>query len=281
MRRSKHFRLLRAEPLEARLLLATLHVDDMVFMEGQERGGEFTGGTVSQRVPVHLSQALLHDPVTVNYATQDGSAVAGEDYIATSGELVFLPGETLQWITVDILRDADQTTDFGRGSILTEDFSIQLSSANGASLTGDADDEAVITIVDSDSTGVPAPTPEWQIFSTQGEGSSEVTVTANRLNVSTILGVPLNEDDTDESCEPHTPGLDPSDPNFIGRGESCGQGIGNHGAYIQLLDLRKMTPAFIWQSRQVSKFPNCQMKAGDVFFTGNEDGLDSMRTGSS
>jgi hypothetical protein len=42
-------------------------------------------------------------PVTVNYATVDGTAVAGTDYVATSGTLTFAPGQTGQYITVSIL----------------------------------------------------------------------------------------------------------------------------------------------------------------------------------
>ena len=44
--------------------------------------------------------------VTVDYATSDGSALAGGDYTATSGTLTFAPGETVKAITVPILDDA-------------------------------------------------------------------------------------------------------------------------------------------------------------------------------
>ena len=39
-------------------------------------------------------------PVTVHYATQDGTAVAGKDYVGTSGTLSFAPGQTQQTIQV-------------------------------------------------------------------------------------------------------------------------------------------------------------------------------------
>ncbi|MEI6083587.1 MAG: Ig-like domain-containing protein [Verrucomicrobiota bacterium] len=38
--------------------------------------------------------------VTVDFATADGSALAGSDYVATNGALTFLPGELLKTITV-------------------------------------------------------------------------------------------------------------------------------------------------------------------------------------
>ncbi len=45
-------------------------------------------------------------PVSVNYATQDGTATLGEDYVATSGTLNWAPGDTTsRFVTVDILGD--------------------------------------------------------------------------------------------------------------------------------------------------------------------------------
>ena len=46
------------------------------------------------------------DPVTVAYATADGTATAGEDYTAASGTVTFAPGETEQTIAVTVLDDA-------------------------------------------------------------------------------------------------------------------------------------------------------------------------------
>src|SRR5262249_14556356 len=44
--------------------------------------------------------------VTVNYATQDFTAVAGSDYTATSGTLTFAPGETTKTVSVPVTDDA-------------------------------------------------------------------------------------------------------------------------------------------------------------------------------
>ncbi len=41
--------------------------------------------------------------VTVDYSTADGTAVAGTDYTATSGQLIFQPGDTSQTVSVPIL----------------------------------------------------------------------------------------------------------------------------------------------------------------------------------
>ena len=46
------------------------------------------------------------DVVTVDYATRDGTAAAGEDYRATNGTLRFAPGETLKTVEIEVLPDA-------------------------------------------------------------------------------------------------------------------------------------------------------------------------------
>ena len=50
--------------------------------------------------------AGLSHLVIVDYATRDGSARAGEDYRATSGTLIFEPGETVKTVEVPVLADA-------------------------------------------------------------------------------------------------------------------------------------------------------------------------------
>ena len=77
--------------------------------------------------------------VTVDYATADGSATAGEDYTAASGTLTFAPGETSKTVAVPVLDDA---IDEGE-----ETFTLALSDPSGAAL---ADAEAVGTITNRD-----------------------------------------------------------------------------------------------------------------------------------
>jgi hypothetical protein len=50
-------------------------------------------------------------PVAVEYFTGDGSAVAGQDYVATSGTVTFAPGETWKTIAVPLIADAVPETD--------------------------------------------------------------------------------------------------------------------------------------------------------------------------
>ena len=64
--------------------------------------------------------------VTVKYATADGTAVAGSDYIASSGILTFSPGVTIQQVTVPIINDTVVEPD--------ENFSVTLQSPVNATL---------------------------------------------------------------------------------------------------------------------------------------------------
>jgi chitinase len=64
-------------------------------------------------------------PVTVRYATQDGTAVAGKDYVAQSGTLTFAPGQTQQTI---------QVAGTGDTIAAAESFNVVLSSPSGATI---------------------------------------------------------------------------------------------------------------------------------------------------
>ncbi len=65
------------------------------------------------------------EPVTVNYATLDGSAKAGVDYTSTSGTLTFASGETSGMVTVPLIKNDDA---------LNKTFSLVLSDPTQAAL---------------------------------------------------------------------------------------------------------------------------------------------------
>ena len=88
--------------------------------------------------PVTLSDSA-EVPITVAYATADGTARAGEDYTAMSGTLTFAAGETSLAINVAVMADPRPEHD--------ETFSIRLSNPVNASL-GNA--TATGTIADDD-----------------------------------------------------------------------------------------------------------------------------------
>lgn len=64
--------------------------------------------------------------VTVHFTTQDGSAVAGQDYVATNGVVTFAPGETSHIITIVVTADNPPEPD--------EQFSIVLNNPVNASI---------------------------------------------------------------------------------------------------------------------------------------------------
>ena len=108
---------------------ALLSVADARASEGQDAAVDFA---------VTLSRAASSE-VTVEYVTQDGTAVTGEDYTRTRGTLTFAPGETEKTVSVPILDDA---IDEGE-----ETFTLKLRNANGAYIV---DDEATGTIENDD-----------------------------------------------------------------------------------------------------------------------------------
>jgi len=71
-----------------------LIITDAVVAEGDS-------GPTNAVFTVQLTNPFA-DVVTVDYATTNGSAVAGVDYVAASGTLTFQPGETNQTISVTI-----------------------------------------------------------------------------------------------------------------------------------------------------------------------------------
>lgn len=66
---------------------------------------EVTGADSIANVIVRLS-AAVDATVSVNFTTKNLSALAGQDYKATSGTLVFARGETVKTIPITILQDA-------------------------------------------------------------------------------------------------------------------------------------------------------------------------------
>ena len=109
----------------------SISIGDSSFYEGNE-------GVSIAPIPVQLSISSAQT-VTVHYTTLDGSAAAGEDYIATSGVLSFSPGTTSETILIEIIGDiADEPV---------ENFFIILTSPQYATL---GDDEAECMIKDDD-----------------------------------------------------------------------------------------------------------------------------------
>ena len=100
---------------------------------------EGAGATVDFDVSLSRAFTTAAHSVTVDYATADGTATAGEDYTATSGTLTFAAGELTKTVSVTVLDDAHDEAH--------ETLTLRLSNAAGARLTAAA---ATGTIKNSD-----------------------------------------------------------------------------------------------------------------------------------
>jgi hypothetical protein len=98
-------------------------------------------------IPVKISlSTAATGPVTVHFATEDGTALAGRDYNAVSGDLTFAPGELSKTVQVGIINNSTPERD----KMLT----LRISGATGAEIGRAA---ATITILNDDA--LPAPVP--------------------------------------------------------------------------------------------------------------------------
>ncbi len=122
---------------------ATLTVDFVVQFVSTRSSISETGG-----VAVVAVRRLGVGPemVTVDYATSDGRATAGQDYVATHGTLRFEAGETAKTIAVPLLDDHET-----EGS---ETVFLELSNPVGGAVLG-ANQRAVISLLDDET---PPPT---------------------------------------------------------------------------------------------------------------------------
>ena len=103
---------------------------------------EGTGSPSTLVLTISLSEASGY-PVSVNYATLDGSAVAGGDYTSAAGTVQFAPGEVGR--TLSLVLQPDAVAEPG------ETFHVQLSAPVNAAL-GSA--QAAVVILDDDSPGI-------------------------------------------------------------------------------------------------------------------------------
>ncbi|MGE0778813.1 cellulase family glycosylhydrolase, partial [Mycolicibacterium sp.] len=118
----------------------TVHTNKMAYLESLQFDFEEGSPGVLARFVVSLA-APTSQTVTVQYATSNGTATGGSDFVPTTGTLTFAPGQTSKTITVVVFGD----------TVLegTETFLVTLSSPTGATLaeatgTGTITDRAVV-----------------------------------------------------------------------------------------------------------------------------------------
>jgi len=103
--------------------VGTIVDNDQVFITLNSLSVEESAGQATFTVSISTPS---DEPITVDYTTQDGSAVAGSDYTAHSGTITIPAGQTTGEITVAILNDAEEEDG--------ETFSLVLSNAHGGSI---------------------------------------------------------------------------------------------------------------------------------------------------
>jgi len=174
----------------------SIYISDVQVEEGNDGSTTEAVFTVSLSTPVAA-------PVTVDFATADGTATAGTDYSAVDGTLTFAPGETVQEILVPILGD-----DVVEGD---ETFFVNLSNPVNDVI---ADGQGAGTIWDDDSTGKgsilddDAPPPvfsisEPEVRKVEGDvGTTDYVFTVTRdgeLSGASSVFVNFNQGDTDSN----------------------------------------------------------------------------------
>lgn len=102
-------------------------------------------GDLTIDIPVELFGSVDHQ-VTVDYATSDGTALAGKDYEAATGTLTFAPGQTTKSVSVPVVAD--------RKTEANETLTLALSNVDGDGAGGPpvtlVKPDATATILDND-----------------------------------------------------------------------------------------------------------------------------------
>ncbi|GFR52684.1 hypothetical protein Agub_g15310 [Astrephomene gubernaculifera] len=119
----------------------------------------------------------LDNPLRVFFRTEDGDAVAGLDYVAKEGSILFGPGEKYKYIEIKIIDDDMSEPDVS--------FSVVLLSAEcpgGPCNALIVQNRARVTIVDDDDAGVIGfEVPEYEVaFTGKPPASVEVTLVRRR-----------------------------------------------------------------------------------------------------
>ncbi len=193
---------------------------------GSQSTVEGDSGTKQLSFVVTLSPAS-GQTVTVDYATSDGTATAGQDYIAVSGTLTFNPGETTKTISVPILGDtvdeANETftvtlsnptnatlaTDRATGMILNDDSVVKVSITDASQPEGDSGaSNATFTVTLSVTSSVPLTvayaTSDGTATAGQDYTAVSGTLTFNPGETQKTISVPVLGDTLDEANETFT-----------------------------------------------------------------------------
>jgi large repetitive protein len=128
----------------------TIRNDDAVVLSINNAQAPEASGVLTFTVNLVTSTAL---PVSVQYATTNGFAIAGQDYVATSGTLTFQPGQTSQTIAVPLIEDGQEEGN--------ETFTMTLSNSSPAAPLVTLNPASAIGTIVNDDQRVPVPGLGW------------------------------------------------------------------------------------------------------------------------
>jgi sugar lactone lactonase YvrE len=160
--------------------------------------GSRDGNKITRHAPLAEAQFVVQlnsastGEVSVQYSTANGTAVAGSDYVATSGTLTFAPGQTTKTVVIGMLDDTVGEP--------TETFFLNLSNPVNATI---ADSQGVGTVLDNetkfyvvDSGSTSTQTFEYgsggtseEISTAYGTGTTSTSDTAPRGMATTAAGM--------------------------------------------------------------------------------------------
>ncbi|MCU0535120.1 MAG: PQQ-dependent sugar dehydrogenase [Hydrococcus sp. Prado102] len=153
-----------------------LSISNATVVEGQP-------GVGSAVFTVTLSQASS-SRVTVNFATSNGTAIAGSDYTSRNGTLTFNPGQTTQTIAIPILDNNINESNETFNVVLSNPSNAVLSDATGLGTISD-------TLVVARTTTLPTTIENLQLIGSapvDGTGNDRNNIMTGNNNNNTLAG---------------------------------------------------------------------------------------------
>lgn len=242
-------------PIQGPSVGSTISINDVTVTEGN-------AGTVTANFTVSL-QPVSTDPVSVQYATANGTATAGSDYVAASGTVNFTPGQVSQPVSVTV--NGDALVEFN------ETFFVNLTNPTNG-IIGDAQGVGTITNDDnaasllsnfdeSQITGLSNPTamalhPDGRIFVCQQTGQLRVikdgvtlptpftSLTVNSSGERGLLGVAFDPNyATNRFVYVYYTATTPTIHNRVSRftADAANEDIAVPGSEVVLMDLETLS----------------------------------------
>ncbi|MCS7465423.1 S8 family serine peptidase [Stieleria sp. ICT_E10.1] len=210
-------------------------------------------------IVVSLSSAPL-EKITVEYATSDGTATSGDDYLSAQGTLTFLPGgPTDQSIMVPIIADendeADETVlvnlsgatnafiDEAQAVVSISDTLPLINIGDVSIVEGDTGTANAVFTVSLSASSIHSVTVDFATADGSGEAGTDYTAAAGTLTFAPgetekEVAVLVHGDTVDETNESFSVLLSHSINASVGDAEGIGTIIGNDGPLLSINDLQ-------------------------------------------